>query len=296
MSILTESVDLRLQVGGLCTHPEIVFCPGGSLRSMQFPNAFAVIQHPHHGPILYDTGYSQHFFEATQRLPFSLYRRLLPVHLHPHEAAAARLQRQGIAPEDVRHIIISHFHGDHIAALRDFPRASFICAEAAYAGIAGLRGWRALAHGFVPSLLPHDFARRVRLLRPADRVPSPFIGTGFDACYDLLGDGTLLATELPGHAGGQLGLWARRGDGQAFFLVADAVWQRDSFERFSHPRRLIRRFMHDPPAYMHTIERLHHFTLRHPEIAIVPSHCTRSLAPWLSQSAATAAPLESACA
>ena len=39
--------------------------------------------------------------------------------------------------------------------------------------------------------------------------------------------------------------------------------------------------MDSPPAYMSTIAHLHQFAQRHPQVAIVPSHCARSLAPWV---------------
>jgi len=40
-----------------------------------------VLRHPHHGIVLFDTGYSPHFMAATARFPQSLYRRVTPVHL-----------------------------------------------------------------------------------------------------------------------------------------------------------------------------------------------------------------------
>ena len=45
---------------------------------------------------------------------------------HPRdleETAARQVERLGYGPEDVRHIVLTHFHYDHAGGLPDFPRA-----------------------------------------------------------------------------------------------------------------------------------------------------------------------------
>jgi glyoxylase-like metal-dependent hydrolase (beta-lactamase superfamily II) len=43
--------------------------------------------------------------------------------LDPAEAAVNQLERLGFRPDDVRHIVVTHFDGDHIGGISDFPEA-----------------------------------------------------------------------------------------------------------------------------------------------------------------------------
>ena len=71
----------------------------------------------------------------------------------------------GLAPRDVRRVVVSHFHADHVAGLRDFPNADLVALRSAYEDVAGRRGL-GLAVAFVPALMPDDFDRRAMLLPP----------------------------------------------------------------------------------------------------------------------------------
>ena len=162
----------------------------------------ALLQHPQHGWLLWDAGYAPRLLDATRRLPFRLYRWVTPMHVRPELAVVAQLGRYGLTTRDVRRVVVSHFHADHVAGLRDFPTADLIALRSAYEDVAGRSGLRALAVAFVPALLPDDFDRRAALL-PA--FTGPALGT-LGATYDLFGDGSAVLTELPGHARGQMGL------------------------------------------------------------------------------------------
>ena len=39
------------------------------------------------------------------------------------ETAIAQIKRLGYAPEEVKHIVLTHFHYDHVGGLPDFPQA-----------------------------------------------------------------------------------------------------------------------------------------------------------------------------
>ncbi len=191
--MLLTRIELHLLRVGRCRHPEWVTLRGGRLTAIDFPALAALLIHPTAGPILYDTGYAEHFRTATAPFPERLYRWLTPVHLPAEEALGAQLGRRGIALGDVRQVLISHFHADHVAGLRDLPGAGFLALSADVQAGLGHRGWQALRRGVLPALLPPDFTARLAL---ADERPVVDLGPGwapFEAAYDLLGDQSLLA-------------------------------------------------------------------------------------------------------
>ena len=156
---------------GYCTASEHHLIRGGRRRTLVIHSVAALLQHPQYGWFLWDAGYAPRLLDATRRLPFRLYRWATPMHVRPELAVAAQLARFGLEPRDVRRVVVSHFHADHVAGLRDFPHAELIALRAAYEDVAGRRGLRALAAAFVPALMPDDFDRRATLLPPLAGPP-----------------------------------------------------------------------------------------------------------------------------
>ena len=111
---------------GHCQHPECIAMRGGARKAIYFPALVGLLEHPHHGLMLYDTGYSQHYFESTAKFPECPYRLVTPVTLPPKERLLQQLEERGIHPTDIERSFISHFHADHIAGLKDFPKAQLI--------------------------------------------------------------------------------------------------------------------------------------------------------------------------
>ena len=265
-------VELRMIQAGYCTHPERVVRAGGSWKPCRFPAMVGIIEHPAEGLMLFDTGYSERFHEETARFPNALYARLTPVHYRPEDSVVRQLAALGRRAEDVRHVIVSHFHGDHVAALRDFPQARFFCSEEGYAALRPLKGLAALTKGFLPGLLPADFAHR---LDPFETRPTRDL-TGrlgpFTRGYDLFGDGTLVAVPLPGHAAGHYGLLVESEKGPVF-LVGDACWTSRSYAELQLPSVAAQLIFADRRAYAETLRGLHALSREQPEVTIVPSHC-----------------------
>ncbi|PKL74261.1 MAG: MBL fold metallo-hydrolase, partial [Candidatus Melainabacteria bacterium HGW-Melainabacteria-1] len=92
-------VRLRLFKGGYCTHSERMVLRTGSRRQVAFPSLFGLIEHPDQGVLLFDTGYSPAFFEATEPFPERIYRMLTPVTLDSRDTAVARLAEVGYRPQ-----------------------------------------------------------------------------------------------------------------------------------------------------------------------------------------------------
>ena len=113
-------LEWRLYEAGFCTHPERATRRDAGLQACEFPALVPVLRHAEHGWILFDTGYSEHFLQATSALPERLYRMVTPVHLRPQATLASQLRRDGVAPADVAWVLLSHMHGDHVGGLADF--------------------------------------------------------------------------------------------------------------------------------------------------------------------------------
>jgi glyoxylase-like metal-dependent hydrolase (beta-lactamase superfamily II) len=171
-------------------------------------------------------------------------------------------------PSDICRIVISHFHADHIAGLRDFPAAELIALRAAYEDIAACRGLHALRRGFVPALLPDDFREHATLLPAFTGPPLPALGP----THDLFGDGSVLLVALPGHARGQIGMLLHSDRGR-ILLAADGCWLSRSIRERQPPHPITHLFVDAPHAVRATIERLYAFAQACPDVTIVPTHC-----------------------
>lgn len=76
------------------------------------------------GLVLVDTGLGVTDVRAARDRLDPFYRRLMRVDLDPAHTAAARVRALGFAPEDVRHIVLTHLDFDHAGGITDFPRAT----------------------------------------------------------------------------------------------------------------------------------------------------------------------------
>jgi glyoxylase-like metal-dependent hydrolase (beta-lactamase superfamily II) len=266
-------VKWRLFQGGYCTHPERMVNPNGSWKKRIFPALFSLIEHPVHGAILFDTGYASHFFSETKRFPYRLFRYITPVTLDPAEEAVKQIKQAGVKAEEIRTIILSHLHTDHISGLKDFRHATVICSQKEIDVVRRKKGWSALQRGFIPSLLPDHFYENIRLVEDCKVVDISEQYFPFEQGYDLLGDGSLVAVLLPGHAQGQIGLFFQTDQGETIFLAADSCWISLAYQQRIFPHPLASLLTVDKKAYKESLLKVHMLSIHHPEIRIVPSHC-----------------------
>lgn len=267
------SCTVRLFDTGYCAHPEHAVLRNRRLRPLRFPAMFALIEHPERGPVLFDTGYGQAYLDARRSFAGRIYDTVTPVTTDASVFAAARLRSVGLEARDVRTVVASHFHADHIAGLRDFPNAEILHFASAWEAVRERRGLAALRRGFLPSLLPADFEAQRRPIEDADWSALPPEFAPFARGVDLFGDGALIAVALPGHAAGQLGLFVRRTGAPPLFLAADACWTSRSFREEILPSRITRLLFDDWTAYGATLGLVADFARRRPDVLVVPSHC-----------------------
>jgi glyoxylase-like metal-dependent hydrolase (beta-lactamase superfamily II) len=264
--------SVRFINGGYCTQwSYLAGRPSWSLT--RFHAVFVYLEHPQHGAALIDTGYSPFFFEASRYLPGRVYRWVTPVHLEPRRDPPRILEGHGIKPDQVNQVFVSHFHGDHIAGLRDFPQARFVYRRASHALLMDEGAWRQVRHGFLAKLLPRDFVARGRAIEETE------FGPGKDALaefrvLDYWGDGSLLLVDLPGHADGHTGYILRTAT-ETWFYVVDACWDMEVMLHGRQLPKLSRGLQFDYSAYEVTQDKLRRVAAlkKYPMLAC---HCPRT--------------------
>lgn len=279
-------ISYRLFQTGYCTHNAKIALKGEASYTMKFPAMTALLEHPDKGYLLFDTGYTDAFYQETKKFPFSLYAKITPVFVAKEDSVAEQLKQQNIQAADINYIFLSHFHADHMCGLKDFPNSTFICSKEAYYSVRNKRGIQAVLSAYIPNLLPADFEERVVFIEDfnvaqVEQQPFQAISEVFEKpLYDLWGDGSCMALNLSGHAKGQFGLVFQDPREQTVFLAADAVWRSKSFRENRPPSKLAHLIMDNPYEYQSNFDKIVRLHSIANEINIIPSHCEE---PFLEQ-------------
>jgi len=245
---------------GHCAHPACMVQRGAGFASCLFPARAYLIEAAGSGcerRWLWDTGYSSHFHDHTRDGLFSIYRHVTPVNFDSAQSLRLQLKARGIAPADLDGLLLSHFHGDHIAGLRDFDAVPMVCSGSGWNATRTLRGISALRKAFVPGLMPADFEQRISFVESFVAVELPAALAPFTHGRVLPGsDGEVLLVDLPGHAAGHLGAFVATRDGWEL-LASDAAWTHANYRELQRPSRLAYLIMDDACAYDRTLQMLH---------------------------------------
>lgn len=268
-----KTVKLTIKAAGFCIANKNHALSKTSRKKIKFYATFGIIKHPTKGVILFDTGYTTDFYRETKKFPFSVYANITKVTIHKEEEAKSILQKIGIETDEVRFIIISHFHADHIGGLRDFPNAQLICSQTSFEAVKNRKGLKAVIKGFIPNLLPANFEKRAQLLEfQKEENLHPIFGK----FIDLFEDGSIKIVQLEGHAKGQIGAIVQT-ENQEVFLIADGAWLKENYEELHFPSKTIKIFIDSWKELTATLTKIHHYQKKHPETLIIPCHCENTL-------------------
>lgn len=255
---------------GYCTHIACMAVRGAGFNVCQFPARAWLIEVDGYR-WLWDTGYADYFKQYTQKGIFKLYQKTTPVYLNQGESLKEQFNVLGIDLASIHHVIISHFHGDHIAGLRDFNHSRFICSQHGWQTVKPLRGFFALKQGFVPCLIPTDFEQRVSFIEQFERCTLAPELSPFTYGYILPNSKKqVILVPLPGHAAGHIGAFILTDNGWTL-LASDAAWVKANYKELKKPSRLANLIMADSQAYYLTLNQLHQLSY-HPDVTIYLSH------------------------
>jgi glyoxylase-like metal-dependent hydrolase (beta-lactamase superfamily II) len=212
--------------------PERFVLKRGHWKMQPLRVRFGLVLHPVHGPVLIDTGYTNHALSADNRSRgLRLYYNALKPRLVEEEQPAGLLAAYGYVPEDVKFVIVTHFHADHISGLKAFCQAQFIASGLAWQSICSASAFHNLRHGIFTELIPEDFEDR---LLPIEKCPNAILNSGTQG-LDIFGDGLLVACHLPSHAKGHYGVELCLPSGPVLYAV-DTQWRLAALLNGARPR------------------------------------------------------------
>jgi N-acyl homoserine lactone hydrolase len=179
----------------------------------QLPILAWLIEHPE-GLIVVDTGETARATEPGYFTSWHPYFRLgVREWVRPGQEIGPQLRRLGFAPDDVRWVVITHFHTDHSGGLAHFPHSEIVTSRRAFQEARGLAG---KLRGFLPQHWPDGFAPTL-----VD-FESGALGA-FPASTHLTDARDVHLLPTPGHTGGHLSVAVEDGD-TIVFLAGDASY------------------------------------------------------------------------
>lgn len=267
-----KEVKLFLNHAGFCYSKRSHVIKGGDNKESKFYSLFGLIFHPEFGWMLYDTGYTDRFYAATRKYPNKIYSRITKVVVTQADEIKSQLNQFNLVPEDIKHIFISHFHADHIGGLKDFNSATFYCSKAAFIHLNKISSFLGFTRGILKDLIPSDFTSRLKFIEDiSTRIKDDIFGEK----YDLFGDQSLIFYRLHGHAAGQIGMQIRTSK-RSYFLIADACWVSKTYIKMVLPPFFVSLFFDSWKDFKESLKKINRFHRKHPEVIIVPSHCSET--------------------
>jgi glyoxylase-like metal-dependent hydrolase (beta-lactamase superfamily II) len=253
-------LDLKIYDTGSVTVPGDLISEVKSPQSrVKLSIPVFVLRHPTQGLVLFDAGLPPVDADRRQDKDEEFGA---PFESAPGQDLVAQLRRDQIKPEDVRWIILSDLHWEHVGRLDAFPAATVVVDR---------REWEAQVQQTKVAAGPEEFdpaAMEPKLrLRLLDMARAPYYGV-FDYGLDLFKDGSVIVLDLSGHRPGGLGLWINLDSGPVL-LAGDASYVLDNCQDLALPKR---QTMSDPGQYWRKLNMMNQMAKELPQLVIFPGH------------------------
>jgi glyoxylase-like metal-dependent hydrolase (beta-lactamase superfamily II) len=221
--------------------------------------AATLIQHPQMS-FLYDAGFGTNVDAHAKAMPWLMQKLANYVKETP---AAEQLRQNGIAPDSIKTIFISHSHWDHISGLEDFPGAEVMMPPAEVEFIHARK---------MPGLI--DQMINKLKVKTFDFTSGPY--ENFDRSFDLFGDGSIVFVPLPGHTDGSNGMFVNLRSGKRFFFIGDLTWALEGCQLPAERPWVARKLVdYDEAEVRRSVVKIHQLMKQYPDLIVVPAHDRR---------------------
>lgn len=232
-------------------------------RWVALPLQCFLIEHSD-GPVLFDSGIDPAILSdpryIEQAIGRFLLRRIFRLHLTEQDRIDHVLKTAGVAASDIRTVVISHLHFDHVGGIARVPQADLLVSAREWAILSEPRPeqeWILRQHIEIPSAKWKQIT-----FEPTD---DPLF-EGFDGIHDVAGDGSMILLPTPGHTPGSLSMLIRRVGWDPILLVGDLTYQADLLDREVVPGT------GDRDVLLASFAKVRRLRERLPGLAIIASH------------------------
>ena len=196
---------------GYCTNNLKLVFKKHKKEIKKFPAGVFLIEHPKEGYILFDTGYSTEIYNTG--LKGKLYNMLNPTYVKEEDQINIQLEKDDIKCSEIKYLIISHLHPDHIGCIKYFKNAKVIISEETFNTYKNNK----MRYLIFEKLLPEWFESKISVISDIELKEN---SNKYFSYFDLFKDQSILLTKVNGHAKGQLCCLIEN----KLFLGADSSW------------------------------------------------------------------------
>ncbi len=172
------------------------------------------------GLILVDTGETAKIYEKGYLPDGGLYHKAVETRIKPEEEIPQQLAKIGYTPKDVKTIILTHMHGDHIGGLSHFEHCKIYVNKAEYEMATSKKGE---GSGYFKKNWPTWF--QPELTDFTDGAEG-----NFTTSNKITSDGRIVVVPTPGHSIGHQSILVKD-EGMTTVLAGDLTYNLDTLKK-----------------------------------------------------------------
>lgn len=243
--------------------PELVAVGDGLPVPRCLPFLAGLAVHEEHGPILIDAPFGHEGPRNVGTIVGSMLTKM-GTQFKESWSIIPRIEQLGFRASQVNHVLMTHLHFDHTGGMKELSHATFHVNRTEWNFANSLPAFDALKQGYVLS----DYRA---LLAKTQLLELPRYFDRDDEGEDVLGDGSIFAHSLPGHAPGHTGYRFKLKGGDEIFYLGDAIFNLGCLEgrELGMFPKLVA--YHNMDAEF-TAEELQRYYKKHPEMTYLCSH------------------------
>jgi len=194
--------------------------PKDKSKDVLLPANMFIIEHPN-GIALFDTGNNVAISDGKCKSYWSgFWCDLLKPSQKREDVIDSQLKKVGFSPDQVKAVITSHAHLDHMGNIKLFPKAVHIVQK------------KELYQAWWPEKFQGRQGDGAFVMGDFDGPARGFNYLELEGDYDVFGDGSVIVFPTPGHTLGHQSAKVKLASGKKVVLTGDAVWVQENMDGY----------------------------------------------------------------